>query len=64
MKKFLTLSIALLTALSLTAVARADVIAGPAVTIYYTAQFLPWVLVGAIVGITAFLLRKCWKKKK
>lgn len=64
MKKLLTLSMVLLTALSLTAVAHADVISGPAVAIYHTTQLLPWVLVGAIVGITVFLLRKFWKKKK
>lgn len=64
MKKLLTLSMVLLTALSLTAVARADVIAGPAVAIYYTTRLLPWGLVGAIVGITIFLLIKFWKKKK
>lgn len=64
MKKLLTLSMALLTALSLAAVAHADVISGPAVTIYHATRLLPWVLVGAVVGITVFLLRKYWKKKK
>ncbi len=64
MKKSLTLSMLLLTALSLTAVAHADVIAGPAVAVFYTVRLLPWVLVGAVVGVTVFLLQKFWKRKK
>lgn len=63
-KKLLTLALVLMTALSLTAIARADVIAGPAVALYYGTRFLPWVLVGAVVGITVYLLRKYWTKKK
>lgn len=64
MKKWLTLSLVFVTALSLTAVAHADVIAGPAVAVYYGTRLLPWILVGAAVGVTVFLLRKFWKKKK
>lgn len=64
MKKYLTLLLTLLTALSLTTIARADVIAGPAAALFYTARLLPWVLVGAVVGVTAYLLKKFWKKKK
>ena len=64
MKKVLTLTLVLVTALSLTAVAHADVIAGPAVTVFYAVRFLPWILVGAVAGVTALLLRKFWKKKK
>lgn len=64
MKKWLTLSLVFVTALSLTAVAHADVIAGPALAVYYGTRLLPWILVGAAVGVTAFLLRKFWKKKK
>lgn len=61
-RKLLTLTLVLATALSLTAVARADVIAGPAVALYYGTRLLPWILVGAAVGVTAYLLRKFWKK--
>lgn len=64
MKKWLTLSLVFVTALSLTAVAHADVIAGPALAVYYGTRLLPWILVGAAVGVTAFLLQKFWKKKK
>lgn len=62
MKKYLTLTLVLLTMLALTTVAHADVIAGPAVTVFYAVRLLPWVLVGAVVGITVFLLRKKGKK--
>lgn len=64
MKMYLTLAFLFLAVPFLTAVARADVIAGPAVAVFYAVRFLPWVLVGAVVGITTFLLRKFWKKKK
>ena len=64
MKKTLTVTMCLLTMLALTTVAHADVIAGPAVAVFYAVRLLPWVLVGAVVGITVFLLRKFWKKKK
>lgn len=64
MKKWLNLSLVFVTALSLTAVAHADVIAGPALAVYYGTRLLPWILVGAAVGVTAFLLQKFWKKKK
>lgn len=63
MKKYLTATLVLLAALSLTAVAHADVIAGPAVAVFYAVRLLPWILVGAVVGVTAFLLRKFRKKK-
>lgn len=63
-RKLLTLTLVLATALSLTAVARADVIAGPAVALYYGTRLLPWILVGAAAGVTVYLLRKFWKKKK
>ncbi len=48
MKKVLTPALVLVTALSLTAAARADVIAGPAAALYYGTRLLPWVLVGAV----------------
>jgi len=64
MKKYLTLALVFLAVPFLTAVACADVIAGPAVALYYSTRILPWILVGAVVGVTAFLLRKFWKKKK
>lgn len=60
-KKFLTLTLVLVTALALTAVAHADVVAGPVLT---GIAFLPWILVGAAVGATVYLLQKFWKKKK
>ena len=65
MKKFLTLSMALLTALSLTAVARADVIASPGeVALLYTMHFLPYILVAVVALVTICLLIRFWKKKK
>lgn len=65
MKRTATTFLTLLCALSLTAVAHADIIASPGVTAaVYTLRFLPYILVGAVVGVTAFLLHKFWKKKK
>ena len=65
MKKLLTLSMAFLTALSLTAVARADVIASPGeIAMLYTMHFLPYILVAVVVVVTICLLIKFWKKKK
>ena len=64
MKKTLTVTMCLLTVLALTTVAHADVIAGPAVALFYAVRLLPWILVGAVVGVTIFLLRKFWKRKK
>ena len=64
MKKYLTMTLVLLTMLALMSTAHADVIAGPAVAVFYAVRFLPWILVGAVVGITVFLLQKFWKKKK
>lgn len=64
MKRFLTLTLVLATALSLTAVARADVMFEPVLALYYGFRLLPWILVGAAVGVTVYLLRKFWKKKK
>lgn len=64
MKKALTVTMCLLTMLALTTVAHADVIAGPAVAVFYAVRLLPWILVGAVVGVTIFLLRKFWKRKK
>lgn len=64
MKKVLTPALVLVTALSLTAAARADVIAGPAAALYCGTRLLPWVLVGAVVGVTVYLLRRFWKNKK
>lgn len=64
MKKYLTSALVLLTMLALMSTAHADVIAGPAVAVFYAVRFLPWILVGAVVGVTVFLLQKFWKKKK
>ena len=65
MKKVLSVTMVFLTVLSLTAVAHADVISSPVTEAVFTVlRFLPWILVGAVVGITIFLLRKFWKKKK
>ena len=63
MKKYLIVLLALLAVPALTGTAYADVIAGPAVAVFYAVRFLPWVLVGAVVGVTVFLLRKFRKKK-
>lgn len=63
MKKYRIVLLALLAVPALMGTAYADVIAGPAVAVFYAVRFLPWVLVGAVVGVTAFLLRKFWKKK-
>lgn len=63
MKKYLTLMLVLAAALCLASTAYADVIIGPAeVAVLYTVKFLPWILVGAVVVITALLLRKFRKK--
>lgn len=65
MKRTLTVTLALLTMLSLTAAAHADVIFSPAeISGYYVPRYLPWILVGAVAGITVFLLQKFWHKKK
>ena len=65
MKRTLAVTLALLTMMSLTAVAHADVIFSPVeIAGYYAMRYLPWILVGAVVGITIFLLQKFWKKKK
>ena len=64
MKKYLTAALVLLTVLSLMSTAHADVIAGPAVAVFYAVRFLPWILVGAAVGVTIYLLQKFWKKRK
>lgn len=66
MKKRLTLSLAMLAALLLTTPAFADAIApGPGEAAATLAgRFLPWILVGAAVGVTVYLLRKYWTKKK
>lgn len=66
MKKHLTLSLALLAALLLATPAFADVVMpGPGeVAATLAGRFLPWILVGAVVGVTAYLLRKYWTKKK
>ena len=65
MKRTLTVTLTLLTVLSLTAVAHADVVFSPAAAVGYSVlHYLPWILVGAVVIITIFLLQKFWKKKK
>ncbi len=64
MKKYLTATLVLLTMLSLMATAHADAIVGPVEVLLWGMRFLPWILVGAVVGVTVFLLRKFWKKRK
>lgn len=64
MKKLLTLTLSLAAALALTAVAHADVIAGPALALHHGVRLLPWILMGVAVGVTVFLLRKYWTKRK
>ena len=63
MKKYRIVLLALLALPALMGTAYADVIAGPAVAVFYAVRLLPWILVGAVVGVTAFLLRKFRKKK-
>lgn len=64
MKKVLVLTMALLTAFSLTAVAHADVIASPAAVAGVTIlQYLPWILVGAVVGVTVYILQNSGKRR-
>ena len=66
MKKALTLPLALLTMFSLAAVAHADVIsASPGdIAASLAVELLSWVLVGAVVVVAVYLLRKFWKNKK
>ena len=65
MKRVLTAALALLTMLSLTAVAYADVIFSPVeLAGYYVLRFLPWGLVIILAVVTICLLKKFWKNKK
>lgn len=66
MKRFLVLGLVLLTALALTVPVYADVVAlSPAeMALYQAGEWLPIVLVGLVVGVTAGLLWKFWRKKK
>ena len=64
MKKYLTALLALLAVPVLMATAYADVIAGPMLPVFYIMRALPWILVGAVVGVTIYLLQKFWKKRK
>jgi len=66
MKKQLTGFLALLAALLLTVPAYADAIMpGPGeVAATLAERYLPWLLVGAAAGVTVYLLRKFWTKKK
>ena len=62
MKKYLILALVFLAVPFLMSTAHADVIAGPAIAVFYAVRFLPWILVGVVVGVTVFLLRKFGKK--
>lgn len=64
MKKYLTAMLVVISMLALMSTAHADVIAGPAVTAFYAVRFLPWILAGAAVGVTVFLLQKFRSKRK
>lgn len=64
MKKYLTAMLVLMSMLALMSTAHADVIAGPAVPVFYAARFLPWILAGAAAGVTVFLLHKFRGKRK
>lgn len=65
MKTVLLYILSFLTAAALARTARADVIMSPVdIAGYYAAQFLPWILVGAAAGVTAYYLKKYWNKKK
>lgn len=63
MKRTRTAMLTLLTALSLTVIARADVIAASPSEIAkdIAIQYLPLLLIG-VAAVTVFLLRKFWKK--
>lgn len=65
MKKLLTLSLALVSALSLTAIARADVIAATPAEIVGSLVMdnIAVILVAAVVIVTAVLLWRMRKKK-
>ena len=65
MKKVLTMGLVLLTMLSLTTAAHADVVVTPVeIAGLYVMRALPGILVTAVVGVTLFLLLKFWKKRK
>ena len=66
MKKYLTAALVLLTMLALMSTAHADVIAATPgdIALSLVLELMPWILVGAVVGVTVFLLQKFWKKKK
>ena len=65
MKKTLVPTLILLTMLSLTAIARADVIAGSPAEVAkdIIIQYLPLLLIG-VTGVTIFLLQMFRKNKK
>lgn len=62
MKRIQTAALVLLTMLSLTVIAHADVIANPATDV--ADCLLPWILVGTVAGVTIFLLQMFRKNKK
>ena len=66
MKKYLTLALVLPAMLALMSTAHADVIAAAPgdIALSLVLEFMPWILVGAAVGVTVFLLRKFWKRRK
>ena len=66
MKKYLTLTLALLTMLALMSTAHADIISATPgdIALSLVLEFMPWILVGAMVGVTISLLQKFWKKRK
>ena len=61
MKKLLTLLLALVSALSLAAVAYADVISPAGLAVALIADNIVWILVAAVVIVTAVIL---WKLRK
>lgn len=61
MKKLLTLLLALVSALSLAAVAHADVISPAGLAVALIADNIVWILVAAVVIVTAVIL---WKLRK
>ena len=66
MKKYWTATLILLATLSLMSTAYADVIAAAPgdIALSLVLECMPWILVGAVVGVTIFLLWKFWKEKK
>lgn len=65
MKTTLIFAMTLLLAASMASTAHADAIASPVdAAVSGIAILGPWILVGAAVGVTVYLLKKFWGKRK